>query len=441
MDPYVFDRLMGALAPFETSPNIAVAVSGGGDSMALCLLAGAWVRQIKGRVTAVTVDHGLRAESAAEARQVGQWLGEHDIPHVTLRWEGPKPRSRLQAAARQARYGLLEAWCRDAGILHLLLGHTQDDQAETVLMRAGRATGVEGLAGMSAIVERQHVRILRPLLGLTRESLRVLLGENGLSWIEDVSNNDEAFTRVRVRRAIAAAPGVSSRLNMVAEVAGRARAVMEAATAAAGACCVHVHPAGFARLNLHAFRALPNHLARLLLARLTASVGGRESLAKRESVVRAQNAIAWDPEWRGLTLSGCRLIHTKGDQVLICREDRNLPIPESIQLESPVVWDNRFVISVSSDRPIHSSLRLAPLGRLGWEEIKGLRPSLAQLPIPSAVRCGLPALWDEGGVLEVPHMAYRNAGGGEVLKEVLFRPAVSLAALGYRVAPGVAHTT
>ena len=431
---------MDAFAPFETSPHIAVAVSGGSDSMALCLLAASWAARVNGRVTAVTVDHGLRTGSAAEARQVGKWLGARDIPHVILRWEGPKPRSRLQEAARHARYGLLEAWCRDAGVLHLLLGHTYDDQAETVLMRASRATGVEGLAGMSAIVERQHVRLLRPLLGLTRERLRVLLSESGLSWIDDASNDDEAFTRVRARRAIVAASGVSDRLNAVAAMAGGARAVMEAATAAAGACCVHVHPAGFAWLDLHAFRALPDHLAASLLARLTASVGGRESLPKRQSVVRAQIAIVRDPGWRGLTLSGCRLSLAKRDQVLICREVRNLPAPLLIHHERTVVWDNRFVISVASGTSRQQSLRLAPLGRSGWVDIKAQRPSLAQLPIPAVVRSGLPALWDEGGVLEVPHMAYRWAGSSVVLEEIRFRPIVSLASLGYRVAPSDVYT-
>jgi len=170
-----FTTLMAALGPFERNARVAVALSGGPDSMALCVLADAWARRRGGRVVALTVDHGLRSDSATEAAVVGGWMGTLGIAHQVLAWEGTKPRSGVQAKARAARYELLTGWCRRAGILHLVLAHEMEDQAETILMRLTRGSGRHGLAGMSAVSETSGVRILRPLLGVGRERLTATL--------------------------------------------------------------------------------------------------------------------------------------------------------------------------------------------------------------------------------------------------------------------------
>ncbi|HEC14169.1 MAG TPA: tRNA lysidine(34) synthetase TilS, partial [Rhodospirillales bacterium] len=146
-----FAALMEAFAPFEAAPHIAVAVSGGPDSMGLCLLCDRWARDRGGWVTALSVDHGLRAASAEEALRVGRWMERLGIAHQTLVWPGDKPSSGIQAAARTARYKLMNGWCRDAGVLHLLLAHHRRDQAETFLMRLGRGSGPDGLAAMPAM--------------------------------------------------------------------------------------------------------------------------------------------------------------------------------------------------------------------------------------------------------------------------------------------------
>nr|WP_083901585.1 tRNA lysidine(34) synthetase TilS [Azospirillum sp. B4] len=135
VDDALFARLMAPLGPFETAPVLAVGVSGGRDSLALTLLAHRWAQARGGRIQAFTVDHALRPESAAEAAQVARWLAARGIDHAILTWEGPKPATGLQAAARQARYALLAAACRERGILHLCLAHHREDQAETVALR------------------------------------------------------------------------------------------------------------------------------------------------------------------------------------------------------------------------------------------------------------------------------------------------------------------
>ena len=146
-----FAASMAALGPFERPPALAVAVSGGADSMALTLLAADWAAARRGSIVALTVDHRLRNESRAEAKQVAAWLAARGIEHKILAWTGEKPSSDVQAAAREKRYELLEDWCRRQGILHLLVAHNLDDQAETFLLRLGRGSGLYGLSGMASV--------------------------------------------------------------------------------------------------------------------------------------------------------------------------------------------------------------------------------------------------------------------------------------------------
>ncbi|MGH7125080.1 MAG: tRNA lysidine(34) synthetase TilS, partial [Stellaceae bacterium] len=259
--PFLSDEEFAArldrLSPFERTPRLAVAVSGGADSMALALLADVWARRRSGTIVALTVDHGLRPESAAEARQVGAWLAARGIQHETLIWEGPHPASDIQAEARAARYALLDGWCAARGFLHLLTAHHREDQAETFWLRLARGSGLDGLAGISAVTERAHCRVLRPLLRVAPERLRERLQREGQTWIEDPSNRNPDFARVRVRegRTLLAAEGLSAeRIEETLRHLGRARHALEAATAKLLAHAVTVHPAGFAWLDAAVLR-------------------------------------------------------------------------------------------------------------------------------------------------------------------------------------------
>ncbi len=160
-----FAASLAAIGGFETRPLIAVAVSGGPDSMALMLLADRWARMRGGRAWGLTVDHGLRRESADEARTVGVMARRPcGFRTISCAGCGPKPASGIQEAAREARYRLLTAWCRDRCCLHLLTAHHLEDQIETHLIRRRAGSGVDGLAGMSAVRELSGCRLVRPLL-------------------------------------------------------------------------------------------------------------------------------------------------------------------------------------------------------------------------------------------------------------------------------------
>jgi tRNA(Ile)-lysidine synthase len=191
---------LAAIGGFESRPAVAVAVSGGPDSLALMLLADRWARRHGGVAWGLTVDHGLRPESAAETRVVAGWLAARNIPHETLTWDAAKPASGIQEAAREARYRLLAEWCRRRGVLHLLTAHHREDQAETYLIRRRAGSGPDGLAAMSAARELPGCRLVRPLLAVPRARLGALLAAEGQPFLSDPSNANPAFERSRLRQ-------------------------------------------------------------------------------------------------------------------------------------------------------------------------------------------------------------------------------------------------
>lgn len=301
VDGATFARLMAPFEPFETCPEIAVAVSGGRDSLSLALLADAWVRGRNGKLVALIVDHGLRAESAAEAHATARKLRQCGIASVTLRWSGSKATGGLQEAAREARYRLLGEACRERGILHLLVAHHADDQAETIAMRAARGSGPDGLAGMAALVETPDVRLLRPLLSIPRDRLTASLVERGIEWVDDPSNQDQRFERARLRRqgVVAACPD-HARAGAEERLAHAALDVLELDGDVA------LDPARFGRLAVG--------LRRRLLSRVVQAVGGGDHPPRRDRLARALERIASPPD-RGksgraadFTLSGCQFV-------------------------------------------------------------------------------------------------------------------------------------
>lgn len=192
-----FQRLLG------TAEHIGVAVSGGGDSMALLAMLHQWSASRHGRIHAATVDHGLRPEARAEAEMVARWCSERGIAHTILTVTGLEGPGNLQAKARTARYEALSAWAADIDAhMQVATGHTMDDQAETVLLRLARGSGAEGLSGMDECLDWKGVAWRRPFLTFRRQDLRDWLQSEGVPWIEDPSNEDMAFDRIKARKAL-----------------------------------------------------------------------------------------------------------------------------------------------------------------------------------------------------------------------------------------------
>jgi len=427
-----FAARLDRLGPYEREPRLAVAVSGGADSLALALLADAWARRRSGTIAALTVDHRLRPESTAEARQTREWLARRGIAHRTLVWTGPHPRSDIQAEARAARYRLLEAWCAEHGSLHLLTAHHLEDRAETFWLRLARGSGLDGIAGISAVTERAQCRVLRPLLDVAPERLRARLRREDQAWIEDPSNRNIEFGRVRVRqaRALLAAEGLSAeRLEETLRHLGRARQALEAGTAALLATAVAVHPAGFAWVDAEAIRRAEPELGLRALAALLTTIGGMDYPPRMDRLQRLYEALKRDGLARGRTLGRCRLTQA-GARLLVCREPARIEGPVALAAKGTYVWDGRFRIEVA--KTCQGGLTAGALGqdrrRLPQEAVQRLSA------LPGPVRSSLPVLRDRGGLAEVPALAWaREAAYSQSTAQITFRPSRGLGPQGFTV--------
>ena len=399
-----FDILMRGVGPFERRPAIAVAVSGGADSLALALLCASWARRRGGTAVGLTVDHRLRPESGGEARRVKSWLKAHDMPHHILTWAGPAPATGIEAAARDARYALLNGWCRRHAVLHLLLGHHREDQAETYLMRLARGSGPIGLAGMSAVTETAHGRLLRPLLTVSRARLRRTLEVRRQPWIEDPSNQDIAFTRVRIRRSmprLAAAGMTAEAIATATANAARLRSALETETARLLAEAAEIFPAGYGCLHLDPFERAPRMIAISALAAMVTCIGGRAYGPRTDRLDRLYEAIRGTGGWRGRTLSGC-VIAPRHGHLLIAREPAKAIETVPLAAGDETIWDGRFRVRVARTPRVAADLRLGRLGEDGWARLVRADPSLKQTEIPAAARAALPAIRDRRGVVLVP---------------------------------------
>lgn len=308
-------------ADLKDVPALVLAVSGGPDSMALLVLMTRWRRALRRgpRLIAVTVDHGLRREAAAEARTVKALATTLDVEHHTLRWRGPKPASGLPAAARQARYRLLADLARAHGTVHVLTAHTRDDQAETVLMRLARGSGLAGLSAMARQSQRDGLVLLRPLLDVPKARLVATLARSRIAFATDPSNHDTRFTRPRLRALMPALAeeGCDTRnLARLAARLGRANAAIEAVADTAERALVVVDDhTRRSTVDVVGFFATPAEIRLRLLSRAVDRAGheGPVELAKAEALLQALEAA-----WAGRN----RLRQTLAGAVVDMRPDR-----------------------------------------------------------------------------------------------------------------------
>jgi tRNA(Ile)-lysidine synthase len=381
--------------------NIALAVSGGADSIALMVLAHEWQAGAKAPplLTILTVDHGLRAEAAQESAWVKGEAARLGLPHETLNWTGPKPRADLQAAARDARYGLMLDFCRSAGIKALATGHTADDQAETLLMRLARGSGVDGLSAISPMSMRGGIALLRPLLTVSRPRLEASLVARRQIWIEDPSNCDRRFERVRLREELRNASLFQltpDKLALSARRLDRARATLDAVTAQFLQEALEIHPAGYGELPLAALNRAHEEIAIRAIAWLVTIFGGGQRHVRLARVEALHRALLGEP--RDATLGGCAFT-TRKDMLRVYREYGRIP-PERIPLvEGGQLWDGRFFVSA----PDEAGVAVGPLGPHGLSALRAIK---AAIPLAAPVAHSLPALWDGETLVYTPFAVF-----------------------------------
>jgi tRNA(Ile)-lysidine synthase len=417
---------LDAIGGFEARPFIAVALSGGPDSLALTILAERWVRERGGRMAALTVDHGLRPESAEETRIVGAWLAARGIAHHVLVWSDPKPATGIQEAARAARYRLLTAWCRAEGCLHLLAAHHREDQAETYLIRKRAGSGIDGLAGMSALREMPGLRLVRPLLGVPKARLAALLEAEHQPFLSDPSNCNPVFERARLRLDTSAE--AVEQLTMDSRDLGRQRIARERELDRLLAAAVSLHPAGFAVIDPPPIERGEAELAERLLGRVALCIGGAAYPLRRERVARLCSGLLEQPK-RARTLGGCRFVPWRG-QLLVFRELANAAPPVRLSPGTELLWDRRF--SVTIPRTAGPDLVFGYLGQSGMRPVIDRHIEHDEGALPRLVHSVLPALWDTTGLAAVPRLGFFRAGA-TALPTIVWHPVNPLSRAGFTV--------
>lgn len=385
------DILTQVRAAFGNAPpaRLGVAVSGGGDSIALLHILSRCFDPGTVELFAVTVDHGLRAEAADEVLQVQTLCADLLVPHTTLRWQSHDGSGNLQERAREARYKLMSDWAKTQDIAVFALGHTADDQAETVLMRLARSSGVDGLAAMPLSRTIFGINLIRPLLGLTRQELRAYLKRHGIAWAEDPSNNDVAYQRVRTREALKLLAPLGITATVLSDVARNMEQAREALDwySFLAARDIAVVNGGDVLFDLRQFRALPEETARRLLVRSVTWISGSVRGPRRVPVGLALENIR---AGRSSTLGGCNVLR-HDNRVWVCREFN--PV-KSTRCSISEFWEDRWQLV----GPAAAGLEIRALGHEGLSACPDWRST--GRPLGSLIAS--PAVWRGDNLIAAP---------------------------------------
>lgn len=343
-------------------------------------LAHNWTRVWGVRLRVVTVDHGLRPESADEAAMVAGECATLGWPHTTLRWHWDGAGNKMDAA-RRGRLGLIDEW--RGALSHVLMAHTRDDVAETFLMRLARGSGVDGLAAMSARREVGGMQVLRPCLDMGRAELRHYLTVLRTPWAEDPSNEDPAYGRVRMRRLLSELQAEGLGSDTLADTAARLRddrvaLAMRAATIwdAVG------RQSGWGGLMLAPdwYEQVETATQRRLLSAMMRFVSGAEYAPRAEALEGLRDRLV---SGGGGTLHGCEVIHHRG-RVLMFREAA--AVTEGAVIAPGIAWDGRWQVAA----PGYAGCTIRALGEDGWRQVTekppGGPPFRAALSLPSIWR-------------------------------------------------------
>ncbi len=384
----ILEQLAACAGPLAGA-RLGVAVSGGSDSIALLVGLHALAGDMDVTLNVATVDHGLRAEAQYEVAFVAALCAQLSLPHHMLRWNGRDADGNLQDQARRARYRLLSDWAKDRGLSAVALGHTQDDQAETVLMRLARGSGVAGLAAMSARTQKHGIDFLRPLLGVSRASLRQMLTAQGQAWCEDPSNQDPQFERVRMRQALDQLTPLGVTTAGLAEVAEHmqmADLALRSATASAAADLASTR-VGAVRIERAGFIELPQDIQRRLVIAAIGWINGNEYPPRKEAVRGFLSAVQ---AGKSMTLGGCLAVR-HGRAFWIGREfaalsDRPAPVDAH--------WDGRWVTTGT----VAPEAVIRPLGDTGLAAVQDWRA----FKVPKPILQGAPGVWLDDSLVATP---------------------------------------
>ena len=384
---------------------IAVAVSGGGDSMALLHLAHRVAEQAGVPVHAVTVDHGLRPESASEAQAVAAFCESINVPHETLVWKNDGVSGNLSAAARDARYRMIAAWAKRKKIGHILLGHTQDDYAENFLMALSRSAGVDGLSAMDTQFERSGVTFARPLWQTSRAELRDYLTRFGIDWVDDPTNDDDRYLRTRVRKALPVLDALGITQEKLCEVGLNARITRSALDHQ-----MHQDAQEFVTQdrgdliiqNFYGQKILHFEIERRLTRRMVQWINFEPYPPRQSSLTEATASLSTAGK---ATIGGCVLTREKNISWRITREFQAV---RGTVCATDAVWDNRWQL----DGPHAPDLQIRALGD-GIHDC----PNWRETGMPRVSLLASPAVWRNDTLISAPLAGYNDEWSARIVAD------------------------
>ena len=381
---------------------VGVAVSGGSDSMALLHLFARVAAHHGGIVRAVTVNHRLRPEAADEAKFVARACKALGAGHDTLVWDHREIVGNLQDQARRARYRLISEWAQAHRISHVVVGHTADDQAETFLMGLARGAGIDGLSGMRKGWEAGGVNWLRPYLNTSREELRAYLRRNGIAWVEDPSNADDRFTRVKARKVMKALRPLGITVDRLSAVTRNLAIAQDSLRVAAseGAKQIARTSAGEIVIDRAALLALSQETARRILVGALRWVASSDYAPRAQAISRLEDAIG---RGKSSTLAGARIV-VVGADIRITREPKAVA---DLETGTDMLWDGRWRLSGPHER----GLTVRALGSDGLRLCEAWR-STGQ---SRAVLVVTPAIWRGETLVAAPLAGRENGWKAEIV--------------------------
>lgn len=381
--------------------KVGVAVSGGGDSKALLDLAARWASNAGLPLLAVTVDHGLREEASTEAADVAAFCASLNVPHTTLEWRGWDGHGNLQAAARDARYRLIGAWAEANGVDVVALGHTKNDTAETFLMRLARKAGIDGLATSDVDFERAGVTWTRPLWLAGRDDLRGYLKRRGLSWIDDPSNDDLSFDRVRLRNALNVLSENGIGVDVLHHAAYANREARDALEYYAAKEAADVVRQDRGDLVMPYLLDAPPEIGRRLRSKAIQWVGQLDYPPRQAAMEHLVIGLSVEGTQ---TLGGC-VITRKGGDLRITREQQGV---FGTVCKTDEIWDNRWRL----DGPHAPDLQIRALG-------EGIRdcPDWRSTDMPRVSLLASPAVWRGETLLSAPLAGYSNGWTARIVAD------------------------
>ena len=382
------------------SGKLGLSVSGGGDSVALLHLACSWAKKTDTELAVITIDHNLREESVLEANFVKSVANFYGIDHQTYMWKD-KPKGNLQNLARNARHQITANWAKGRELAAVLLGHTKDDQEETLMLRMLRGSGVDGMKGISETVIIGNLLFFRPLLSISREQLRNYLRSKNLDWREDPSNADDRFDRVKVRNILSEMNKLglqTSRLVSMSRHMTRASVALDNVTLELATSCMEQKDWGDLNLDKDCFSVASYEIQLRLLSKALCWVSGKTYKPRFTDLEKLCESIICSKQMPGRSLMGV-IIRTVKGKIIFTREFSSLPKGLNVTSKT-LVWDNRWELEVLVEKK--SNLTISPLGEKSLILINNWKKS----HIPREALVGSPSLFEGGNLICSPMASF-----------------------------------